>query len=411
MSESGVLVVGGGQAACQLAVSLREMGYDLPITIVGEEPHSPYQRPPLSKAFLAGKADITTLAFRSDDYYQRQGVRVVTGQQVVAFSMADKHHGGSAHTDSGEDLPFSNLVLAVGAAARKLDVPGSDMDGILTLRDVADATEFRARMHRCQDLVVIGGGFIGLETAAVARRRGCNVTVIESGDRLLARAVAPAVSDFYLTAHERRGTRVLLGAGVTSFEGEKGTVRRVVLADGQVLDADLVVVGIGAAPRLELARQLGLKCNAGIVVDEHARTSLPTVLAAGDCTETPHPLSVVSSPIRLESVQNAVDQAKCAAATIMGTPRAYSSVPWFWSDQDTLKLQIAGLSTGYDQTVQRGDPQKESFSILYYRKGSLVAVNAVNRPRDYMAVRRALAAGLTISPAIAADVSNLLRVE
>lgn len=408
MNDAGVLVIGGGQAASQVAVSLREFGYECPVRIVGEEFHSPYQRPPLSKAFLAGKADASTLAFRSDDYYRRHDIDLHLGQRIDDVELDARGTGGVARSADGNEHRFSRLVLAVGAEPRQLDVPGSDLGGIVYLRDLADADVLKSRIERSRDVVVVGGGFIGLEAAAVARARGCTVTVVEYGERLMARAVAPVVSEFYRAAHERRGTSVLLSAEVCGFSSEYGDVCAVLLADGHELAADLVVVGVGVTPRLELAKRLGLTCVGGIVVDEHARTSHPAVLAAGDCTVTSHPRSS-GGPVRLESVQNAVDQAKCVAATIVGLDEPYATVPWFWSDQDTLKLQIAGLSAGFDKTVMRGDPEHEKFALFYYRDGKLIAVDAVNSPREFMAVKRALSEDRNITPDEAADAANPLK--
>ncbi|MEU6192285.1 FAD-dependent oxidoreductase [Streptomyces sp. NPDC047061] len=407
--SSGLLVVGGGQAAVQVACSLRESGWQYPITIVGEEVALPYQRPPLSKAFLAGKADAESLALRSDDYFAREGIEVVRGEHVtqVTAPCPDGTAPGAAVTSEGRAFEFAHLALTVGASPRRLRLPGSDLLGISYLRDLSDAETLKRDLAVAKSVVVIGGGFIGLEAAAVARARGLDVTVLEAADRLIGRVVAPVVSEFYREAHERRGTKVRLGASVVGFQGREGRVTAVELADGTTVPADLVVVGIGVVPRLALAEQLGLECDNGIVVDEYARTSHPRVVAAGDCTTTSH-LFAGGARVRLESVQNAVDQAKCAAATIAGRAEPYTSVPWFWSDQDTLKLQIAGLSSGFDTALVRGRPEEEKFSVLYYRDGQLLAVDAVNSPRDYMAVRRALAAGRTIDPERVTDMSTAL---
>jgi 3-phenylpropionate/trans-cinnamate dioxygenase ferredoxin reductase subunit len=256
--------------------------------------------------------------------------------------------------------------------------------------------------------VVIGGGFIGLEAAAAARALGKTVTVLEAADRLIGRAVAPAVSEFYRAAHERRGTRVLLDAAVTQIEGRAGRVAAVRLADGTSLPADLVMVGIGVVPRTDLAEQLGLACDRGILVDEFARTSNPLVVAAGDCTVQPHPLTG-EGQVRIESVQNAVAQATIAAATLLGRPPQAPAVPWFWSHQGDLKLQIAGLGAGYDETVLRGDPATERFSVLYYRAGRLLAVDAVNSPADYMVVRKVLTQGGSLPPDLVADAATPLK--
>ncbi|TVT23017.1 ferredoxin [Amycolatopsis acidiphila] len=379
-----------------MAASLREAGDEEPITLVGAEPHPPYQRPPLSKAFLAGKADLASLAFRTEAFYAEQKIDLVLGEQVVRLAP------GLATTHSGRSLPFDRLALTVGARPRRLGVPGADLDGVHYLRDLDDALRLRGRLGAARHVVVVGGGFIGLEAAAVARSAGKSVTVVEAADRLIPRSVAPVVSEFYRRAHQRRGSDVRLGVGVTALTGEHGQVRAVELSDGTRVPADLVLAGVGIVPRTELAEQLGLHCAGGIVVDEFARTSEPDVVAAGDCTVAPHPRTR-DGLVRLESVQNAIGQAKVAAATLLGRREPYSAVPWFWSDQYDLKLQIAGLSGGHDEHVLRGDPEAEKFSVLYYRGGSLIAVDAVNSTADYLTVRKVLDRGGEISPEQARD--------
>jgi 3-phenylpropionate/trans-cinnamate dioxygenase ferredoxin reductase subunit len=405
----GVLIVGGGQAAVQLATALRELGWQAAVTIVSEEQHAPYQRPPLSKAFLSGNVDPATLEFRSPGHYERDRITLVTGQRVVSVRAAGPGGHGSAATEDGQRLEFGHLALATGARPRRLAVPGAGLDGVCYLRDLGHAVGLRDRLAAARHVVVVGGGFIGLEAAAAATARGKAVTVVEAADRLIGRVVAPVVSDFYAAAHRRRGVQVLLGTSVTHFAGHDGTVTAAHLTDGSVVPADLVVIGIGAEPRTELAEQLGLACAGGIVVDACARTSDPAIVAAGDCVVTPHPAAAGGTLVRFESYGHAFDHARVAAATLAGTPAPYDAVPWFWSDQGPLKLQIAGLSAGFDQTVLRGDPDQERFSVLYYLSGRLLAVHAVNAPRDYLAVRRALAAGQQISPESAADPDQPLK--
>ncbi len=407
--SAGILVVGASQAGLQLAVSLRDLGYSAPITLVGEEPYAPYQRPPLSKEFLTGTAGPETLAFRTPAFYQDAGIELVCGEQVTDATLPAGASGtGIAGTDAGRELPFERLALTVGAAARRLTVPGADLPGICYLRGLDDATQLRPRLVGASRVVVVGGGFIGLEAAAVARSFGATVTVVEATDRLIGRAVAPVVSAFYRAAHERRGTTVLTHTAVTGFRDAGGRVGGVLLADGTDLPADLVVVGVGVVPRTELAEKLGLACDGGIVVDARARTSDPTVVAAGDCTVLPHPLTG-EGRVRLESVNNAVSQAAAAAATVVGAPAPAPNVPWFWSNQGDLRLQIAGLSTGFDEYVVRGEPETEKFSVLYYREGRLLAVDAVNTPPDYMVVRKALTQGTTIPVDRARDLDTPLK--
>jgi 3-phenylpropionate/trans-cinnamate dioxygenase ferredoxin reductase component len=404
----GTLIVGASQAGLQLAVSLRELGDTSAITLVGEEVHPPYQRPPLSKEFLAGTAERDSLDFRTPAFYRETGIELLCGERVTGLELTDGGPAGVAATASGRGLAFDRLALTVGAAPRRLRVPGAELSGICYLRDVDDATRLRAGLADAARVVVVGGGFIGLEAAAVARGLGRAVPVVEAADRLLTRAVAPVTSEFYRAAHERRGTTVLTSAAVVGFRGERGQVRAVLLDDGTELSADLVMVGIGVVPRTELAEQLGLACDDGIVVDAHARTSNPSIVAAGDCTVQPHPLTGVGQ-VRLESVNSAVSQAAIAAATLLGRLDATPGVPWFWSNQGDLRLQIAGLSTGYDDYVVRSEPGSDKFSVLYYREGRLLAVDAVNTPADYMVVRKALSQGLSIPAEQAADVTTPLK--
>lgn len=406
----GTLIVGASQAGLQLAVSLRSLGDTAPITLVGEESRPPYQRPPLSKEFLIGETELDALAFRSPAFYEDSGIDLVCGERITGVARAGSGPPGSgvATTAAGRELPFDRLALTVGAGPRRLTVPGSALDGICYLRDHDDAADLRTRLTGADRVVVVGGGFIGLEAASVAHALGRSVTVVEAADRLLGRAVAPVVSAFYLKAHLRRGTDVRLATGVTGFTGDDGRVTAVELSDGTHLPADLVLVGVGAVPRTELAEHLGLECDGGIVVDAGARTSDGTTVSAGDCTAQPHPLTG-QGRIRLESVQNAVAQAQSAAATLLGRPQPPRAVPWFWSYQGDLRLQIAGLATGHDDHVVRGEPDDERFSVLYYRRGALIAADAVNRPADYIAVRKALTEQATIPRERAGDAKAPLK--
>jgi 3-phenylpropionate/trans-cinnamate dioxygenase ferredoxin reductase subunit len=305
-------------------------------------------------------------------------------------------------------VTFDRLALTVGAGPRRLAVPGADLDGVCYLRGLDDAARLRSLLSAARHVVVVGGGFIGLEAAAAARAQGKPVTVVEAAERLVARNVAPVVSEFCRQAHERRGATVLLSTTVTAFHGERGRVTAVVLADGTELPADLVVVGVGVVPRTELAERIGVECDGGIVVDAHACTDVPNVVAAGDCTVRPHPLTG-EGRVRLESVQNAVAQAGVAAAALLGRFDDPRTVPWFWSNQGDVRLQMAGLSAGYDEHVVRGEPDSERFSVLYYRAGRLLAVDAVNNPVDYMVVRKALTQGATIPADKAADTATPLK--
>lgn len=391
----------------QIAVSLRDAEFDGSITMIGEEPHGPYQRPPLSKAFLAGESDEESLELRSPAFYVENNIVVITDEQVVDVRWDAAH--GTAITNTGREVAFDKLALTTGADVRRLDVEGVDLDGVLYLRGLADAKALKSRWDAASNVVVIGGGFIGLEVAAVARKNGKTTTVVHRSERLMSRVVSPTTSQFFKDAHERRGTTVLLNTQIARFVGESGKVTGVELADGTVIPADIVMIGIGVVPRGDLAEKLGLDLsNDSIVVDAFARTSDARIVAAGDAVVMPHPLTG-EGQVALESVQNAVDQAKVAANTLMGVEAEYHAVPWFWSDQDTMKLQMAGISAGYDETVLRGNPDDEKFSVIYYRDGRVIAIDSVNEVLDYMAVRKALGAGQTIPADKAGDTSVKLK--
>lgn len=406
MSER-ILIVGAGQAGMQIAVSLRDAAFEGSITMIGEEAHGPYQRPPLSKAFLAGESDEESLELRSPAFYVENKIVVITDEQVIDVRWDAAH--GTAITNTGREVAFDKLALTTGADVRRLDIEGVDLDGVLYLRGLADAKALKSRWDAASNVVVIGGGFIGLEVAAVARKNGKTTTVVHRSERLMSRVVSPTTSQFFKEAHERRGTKVLLNTQISRFVGESGKVRGVELADGTVIPADIVMIGIGVVPRGDLADKLGLELsNDSIVVDAFARTSDSRIVAAGDAVVMPHPLTG-EGQVALESVQNAVDQAKVAANTLMGVENEYHAVPWFWSDQDTMKLQMAGISAGYDETVVRGNPDEEKFSVIYYRDGRLIAIDSVNEVLDYMAVRKALGAGQTIPADKAGDTSVKLK--
>lgn len=374
-----------------MAVSLRELGHAGPITLVGAEAHAPYQRPPLSKAYLKREATSESLSLREETFWPKQQIELRLGVRVHEVDLGR----GRARTALGGELAFDRLALTTGARVRRLTLPGAELDNVLYLRSLDDADHLAAALSAAERIVVVGGGFIGLEAAAAARSKGKQVTLVEALPRLIMRAVAPVVSEFYLQAHRRRGTRIMLSEAVTHLEGREGRVTGVQLASGAFLHADLVLVGIGIVPRTELAESAGLEVRDGIVVDRCARTSDPRVVAAGDCTVFPSPMAP-HDMVRLESVQNAVDQAKVAAATLMDQPSEYAATPWFWSDQDDLKLQIAGLSNGFDDVVLRGEPLEERFTAVYFQGDRLLAADCVNRAADYVTIRRALSQGATV---------------
>ncbi|MFV3128336.1 NAD(P)/FAD-dependent oxidoreductase [Niveispirillum sp. KHB5.9] len=394
----GLVIIGGSYAAANIAAAAREAGYQEPIRLVSAEPHLPYQRPPLSKGYLSGKVEASALPLRAESWYRETGVELLLGSAATAL---DRGAGRVVLAD-GRQLSYGKLALATGARPRPLTVPGAGLRGVLGLRDLADADAIRDRMGAVDRVVIIGGGFIGLEIAATLALAGRHVTVLEAQDRLLARAVAPVLSNFLASVHRDNGVIFRFGARVTGLVGDAGHVVGVCLADGDILPAGLVLVGIGALPNQELAQAAGLACNDGILVDAAARTGDPAIVAAGDCTRHPNP-HAGGGLIRLESVQHANDQAKVAGAAVAGQPRTYDAVPWFWSDQYGFKLQMAGLARGADMSVPRGMIRDGKFSLFHFRGGQLVAVESVNRPGDHIQARRLLAAGLSPTPAQAGD--------
>lgn len=415
---NATLIVGACQAGVQIASILRDRGDTDPIYLVGEEAHRPYQRPPLSKGWIKGELQPDDVILRTREWFAEHDIELITGDRVVTVTRAEDGTG-LATTEGGREIAFGRLALTTGASARRLPLVGTDYHGVHYLRDADQAITLQPALadERVRNVVVIGGGFIGLETAAVARGLGKNVTVLEAAPRLVGRVVAEEISAFYLAAHRRRGIDVVLDARIARIlggdavvAGSLGAVTGVELQDGTVIPADLVLIGIGVVPRTELAVQLGLDVDGGIVVDAAARASDGRTVAAGDCTMMPNPYPLgVGGSIRLESVNNALEQAKIAAASLLGEDAEYRSVPWFWSDQGDLKLQIAGLSTGYDHVVVRGEPDTEKFAVLYYREGRLIAADVVNHPAEFLAVKSALAKGGTIPPDAAADTSVPLK--
>ncbi|PRX99759.1 NAD(P)/FAD-dependent oxidoreductase [Allonocardiopsis opalescens] len=406
MSTGRLLVVGAGQAGAQLVSSARELGWDGPISLVGGEPHAPYGRPPLSKAFLRGQAAAGSLALRSAAFYREREVDLVLGERIVLLDPPS----GTAVAASGRRWRFDRLVLATGARPRRLAVEGADLDGVLVLRDLADAEALARRLGAVTDLVVVGGGFVGLEVAATAAAAGVRVTVVEAAPSLMNRVVGAETAGFVEAAHREAGIRVLTGARPVRFRGDgHGAVTAVELADGTDLAAGLVLVGVGARPRDALARAAGLRCDGGVVVDAYSLASDGRTLAIGDCADLPDPTPGSDRRLRLESVDNAVEQAKAAATTLVGDPRPYRGVPWFWSDQGALKIQIAGLALAGDEAVVRPGARPGQHIALRYRGERLVAAEFVNAPADFLVVRKALAQGAPLSREAAADTSMPLK--
>ncbi|GAA1495126.1 NAD(P)/FAD-dependent oxidoreductase [Paeniglutamicibacter kerguelensis] len=409
MSIGGTLIVGAGQAGVELATALRAAGDDRPITMIGAERHAPYQRPPLSKGFLKDPSDAGKLLLRDSTWFAQQDITVACGESVDGL-VWESDSAGKALTSTGRKIGFASLALATGATPRRLSLPGADLGGIHYLRSVEDARTLAQGLGQSAKLVVIGGGFIGLEVAETARQSGCRVTILEAAHRLIGRAVCETTSTFYLQAVQRRGTKVRTGAEIAGFTGENGSVRSVQVRDAtgnlEEIAADLVLIGIGVVPETGLAERLGLAVDNGVHVDERMVASDGRTVALGDMANMPLPGGPRGDieRIRLESVPNAIEQARIAAATLMGGTESYSAVPWFWSDQGGIKLQIAGLSHGHDRTVLRGDPDSEKFCVLYYLREQLVAADCINNPRDFMAVKTALRTGVPLPPDVVWDV-------
>ncbi|MGB8487880.1 MAG: FAD-dependent oxidoreductase, partial [Xanthobacteraceae bacterium] len=364
MTES-LVVIGASYAGLQIATSARGAGFDGPILLIGDEPHLPYQRPPLSKGFLTGKVAESALPIRPQQFLEQNRIEPLTGVRASAIDRVKR----TVTTSDGRSLSYGKLALAVGCRPRPLPVKGADLDGVLYLRTLDDAIALKARMPEAQSVAIIGGGFIGLEIAASLAMLGKEVTVIEALPRVLARALPVKLSEFLSGVHQSAGVRVLTQTTVSELVGEGGHVRSVILSDGTRCPADFVIVGIGVLPNVELAAAAGLACQDGIVIDEFARTQDPDIVAAGDCTRHPNRFALAGA-VRLESVQNALDQAKTAGGTVAGVRKPYDAVPWFWSDQYDLKLQMVGLSEGHDQSVVRGSPEEQKFSVFYFRQGA-----------------------------------------
>jgi 3-phenylpropionate/trans-cinnamate dioxygenase ferredoxin reductase subunit len=391
-----IIVIGAGQAGVQAVASLRAEGFTGAITMPGDEPFPPYQRPPLSKAYLAGDFARERLFLKPEAFFTEARCELKLGARAATIDRAAK----IVRLCRGEVLRYDRLLIATGSRVRRLSLPGADLAGIHYLRGIEDVDTLRSDLRSGARFVVAGGGYIGLEVAAVARKLGLDVTVIETADRVMARAVSPHLSAFYEAEHRRHGVKFLLGATVQSFEGGK-RIEAVKTSAGMV-PADVVLVGVGIVPNVELAQAAGLACDNGIVVDETAKTSDPDIYAAGDCTNHP---GFAGTRVRLESVQNAIDQAKHAVLGLLGRPARYNEVPWFWSDQYDLKMQIAGLLKSDDQAVLRGDLASRKFAVFHLREGVVAAVEAVNAAPEYIIGRKLVGMRARIPLARLADMS------
>lgn len=398
---AGVVIIGAGQAGAQAAISLRQMKYEGEITILGEESHLPYERPPLSKAFLLGEQPIEKSFLRSEDFYKDQSIDLRRNVLVKSFDPKAK----TVRFDGGE-IDYDDLIIATGTRAREINIPGANLEGVAYLRTVDDALALQAMAEKAKSVAVIGGGYIGMETAASLRKMGCEVTVFEFLDRVMARGVAPQVSDFFTKVHKDKGVDIQVSTGVTAFKGED-RVEAVVTSKGESVPVDLVIVGIGAVANDELAREAGIACENGIIVDEFSRSSDEHVYAVGDVAFTDN-LSL-GFGTRLESVHNAIAQSKAAASAVVGQSKAYNEVPWFWTQQYDYRLQMAGVPMDDDDFVLRGSMEEGKFAVFALRDGILKAVNACNSAQEYVVGMRLIGMNKAIDPAVLSDPATNMK--
>ncbi|WP_293367548.1 FAD-dependent oxidoreductase [Nevskia sp.] len=395
-AESTVVVIGAGQAGSEFAAELRTLGFEGRVLMVGDEAELPYKRPPLSKGFLTGAITADQLPIRNAAVHEKNRIEFLGGVSVTAIDRAKK----TVALSDGQSIAYSKIALTTGGRARPLPLPGAQLANVLSLRSMADAAAIREQLVEGRRLVIIGGGYIGLEIAAVAVKKGLIVTVLESAPRVLARVTAPEISEFYTRVHREEGVDIRLGVQIAALIGDTA-VSGVQLVDGSIINADAVIVGIGLIPNTELATAAGLSVDNGIVVDEYGQTSDPDIWSAGDCANRPS--AMLGGRVRLESVPNAMEQARYAARALMGQPKAYDELPWFWSDQYELKLQMCGLSNGYDRLVVRGSTANRSFSAFYLKQGRVIAADAVSQLRDFGMMKKLVAARASVAPERLAD--------
>ena len=397
-----LVIVGGGQSAAQCVLTLKRNDFKNKITLISEEKHIPYQRPPLSKEYLSDEVALERVYMKSKEFYDQNNVEIISSTKVIAIDRSKK----SLTLSNTENLQYENLVLATGSRVRKLEVEGSHLSNINYLRTIEEADQLKKYFKLGKKLVVIGAGYIGLEVAAAAIKKGLGVTVIEMADRVMNRTVDPIISKYFDSLHRSKGAEIILNAALERFEGRK-QVEKVICSNGKILEADGVVVGVGIMPNQEIAKSAGLTCNNGILVDEYGRTEDPFIFACGDCTNHPNPS--LNKNLRLESVHNALEQAKTVAFSLIGKPKKYDQVPWFWSDQYEEKLQIVGLSEDHDEIVTRGSMAEGNFMLFYLKKGELIAINSVNNPKEFLISKKLVANKLKISSDVLCDQSTDLK--
>ncbi len=405
MSNADLVIVGTGHGGTQAAIALRQNGYSGSILMIGRDTAPPYERPPLSKEYLAGEKPFERMLVRPEGFWTDRGIEVQLGAAVTKIDPSAK----TLTVSGGETVGYGTLIWSAGGDPRRLSCSGADLGGIHAVRDKADADRIRAELDAgAEDVVVVGGGYIGLEAAAVLRKRGCKVTLLESQERVLSRVAGEDLSHFYEDEHRRHGVDVRLSADLTAIEGDGDRATAVRLADGEAIECDILVVGIGIVPAVGPLITAGAAGANGIEVDEYCRTSLDDIYAVGDCAAHANRYAG-GAVIRLESVQNAHDMAACAAKAICGHPQPYSAVPWFWSNQYDLRLQTVGLSLGHDATVLRGDPEERSFSVIYLKEGRVIALDCVNRTKDYAQGRKLIEARAVIAPELLLDTETELK--
>ena len=397
------IIAGASHAASMLAPTLRQQGWQGRIIVIGAEASIPYHRPPLSKDYLAGEKTLNEILIRPAKVYEKSEVEFILDTSVESINRDNK----TIQLSNNETLPYDKLALTVGSKVRKVNLPGVELDGVFYLRDLRDVERITPYINPGANAVIVGGGYIGLETAAVLNKKGMNVTVLEMMERVLQRVTAPVVSDFYTRIHEEEGVSIRCGVGVSGFRGNS-RVTKVLCSDGSEFAADLVIIGVGILPNTALAEAAGLEVDNGIVVNDRAQTSDPDIFAAGDCTNHHNP--IYDRWVRLESVQNATDQSRVAAGAACGKEVSYNSVPWFWSEQYDLMLQIAGLSQGYDEIITRGDPADDrSFAAFYLKGGRVVAVDAVNKPQEFMFSKKLIPLQKTVDKKRLADAETPVK--